>query len=154
LTISPEEFENVRKILKLQKKYGGQVPGIVHVFYAEKTTDNMAGNVYQIYTEHVQQLDSSVANTVELICGYRLGQDSAETGPLIGEIFHKAKIEKRYHMNYVKYVSVVGRFLRLVASLNRVAPNGRHTFWDLHDFNIGVKDNGEYVLFDIGRIYI
>jgi len=149
LTISGDEFKNVKKILKLQDKHGGQVPGVVHIFHVDKIIDDPINGVYQIYTEHVRRLDEHESPAVSIMCSYALGLETGNTGELIKEIYEYVG----QWVNYPLYVSIVGKFLRLVASLKKIDPRGgEEMFWDLKDFNIGVNDNGEYVLFDIGRM--
>jgi len=149
LTISSDEFKNVQKILELQNKYGGQVPGVVYIFYSEKIVDKPFAGVYQIYTEHVRHLDRDESKAVAMMCSFALGLDTQKTEELITQIYEYVD----NYLNYPLYISTVGKFLRLVANLKKIDPRGgKEWFWDLQDFNIGVNNNGQYVLLDIGRM--
>lgn len=151
LTISTVEFETAQKIMKLQKKFGGKIPGVVQIFNARKLTDNLVQNVYEIYLERVRNLNETEEKIVAKLYFYKLGQLPKKMYNLIRNIRGRFPDVSRE-----EYLDVVRKFLRLVRQLEFIDPIGKgsNEFWDLEGFNVGVEENGEYVLLDIGGMQL
>jgi len=137
-----DEYENARAILLVQENIGGgTVPGVVHVFKAEKVNEE----IDKIWLEKVSLVPRNEVNIINKMGPNRIKsmveQEMSEDYVLIA-----LSSEGLKDVRSPEFVQVYQKLHRFIEKLNE---NFQH--YDLHSGNIGIDSDGEYLLLDIGH---
>jgi len=134
------EYISAKTILEMQEEKGS-LPGIVTIFYVEQMPKS---DIYKIYLERVDPLSEQEKR---LIAGfynaYQEGIDFIEY--TFSDFYEEYEEFGSSNMNqeiFDKYVILVKKLTSIGASLS-----------DLHEDNIGIDKNGEYVILDVGGLF-
>jgi len=158
LTNNDDEIRGIRKVINIQKKLGGTVPGVIHYYNVKYYPKS---KVYAILMDEVELL-SKKDETVYTVLYYEEARysdspfwdlfngDEDERDEII-DIVSKRLSDPRpedelepYDLDYSEIVDYIEKYEKLLLTLEKNAvPTA-----DLHGGNMGIKD-GELIHFDV-----
>lgn len=144
-TVHRDEVSAAHVLMELQEQRGGPLPGVVTVFDVKKMKD-----VYAIVLEKVDPLSSSEKQIfMELT---RIPFPTKTWADLALSYVLEAAPQKRkkFGPEYSKlFDDVLTKLETLLKNLAAIKASS----WDLHTDNVGKRQDGEFVVLDIGGLY-